>query len=289
MEEMIIMTEISMPNEEDWSYYLQNTPDNYLQGVLVSLLEENRFFADYRFLKLLWWYVNKGGKFCTTELTIKKDSSLLYRARVYSEEKDKAERERERVTEKDNNCFLGYNKTGSFIPPKGAFVGNGRANPSGITYLYTANDPLTAIAEVNPPLKAEVSVATIVAKENLRILNFANLHSASAGEDTARVKWIRDFVLALTRIYNTPVLDENYLLCQYVSEFAKNIGFDGISFRSSKVKIDFIKNEGINFVIFKHKKCEAVSSELYYIFDRNLEVKRKDSLGSYHTVTKESL
>ena len=103
------------------------------------------------------------------------------------------------------------------------------------------------------------------------------------------MKWIRDFVLALTRIYNTPVLDENYLLCQYVSEFAKNIGFDGISFRSSKVKIDFIKNEGINFVIFKHKKCEAVSSELYYIFDRNLEVKRKDSLGSYHTVTKESL
>ena len=235
MEEMIIMTEISMPNDEDWSYYLQNTPDNYLQGVLVSLLEENRFFVDYRFLKLLLWYVSEGGKFCTTELTIKKDSSLLYRARVYYEEKNIAERKCESASERNNNSFLGYSKTGSFIPPKGAFVGNGRANPSGITYLYTANDPLTAIAEVNPPLKAEVSVATIVAKENLRILNFANLHSASTGEDTARVKWIRDFVLALTRIYNTPVLDENYLLCQYVSEFAKNIGFDGISFRSSKV------------------------------------------------------
>ena len=89
MEEMIIMTEISMPNDEDWNYYLQNTPDNYLQGVLVSLLEENRFFADYRFLKLLLWYVSEGGKFCTTELTIKKDSSLLYRARVYSEKKRK--------------------------------------------------------------------------------------------------------------------------------------------------------------------------------------------------------
>ena len=60
MEEMIIMTEISMPNNEDWNYYLQNTPDNYLQGVLVSLLEENRFFADYRFLKLLLWYVSYG-------------------------------------------------------------------------------------------------------------------------------------------------------------------------------------------------------------------------------------
>ncbi len=45
MEEMIIMTEISMPNDEDWNYYLQNTPDNYLRGVLVSLLEENRFFC----------------------------------------------------------------------------------------------------------------------------------------------------------------------------------------------------------------------------------------------------
>ena len=289
MEKMIIMPEISMPNDEDWNYYLQNTPDNYLKGMLTSLLEENRFFVDYRFLKLLLWYVSEGGKFCTTELTIKKDSSLLYRARVYSEEKDKAERERERVTEKDNNCFLGYNKTGSFIPPKGAFVGNGRANPSGITYLYTANDPFTAIAEVNPPLKAEVSVATIVAKDNLRILNFANVHSSSTGEDTERVEWICNFVLALTRIYNTSALGENYLLCQYVSEFAKNIGFDGISFRSSKVKIVFIKNEGINFVIFNHQKCEAVSSELYYIYDRNFEVKRKDSLGSYHTVTKESL
>ena len=155
--------------------------------------------------------------------------------------------------------------------------------------MYTANDPLTAIAEVNPPLKAEVSVATIVANDDLRILNFSNLHSSSTGEDTERVEWIRNFVLALTRIYNTPVLDENYLLCQYVSEFAKNIGFDGIAFRSSKVKIDFIKNEGINFVIFNHQKCEAVSSELYYISDRNLEVKWKDSLGSYHAVTKESL
>ena len=289
MEEMIIMPEISTPNEEDWSYYLQNTPDNYLQGVLVSLLEENRFFVDYRFLKLLWWYVNKGGKFCTTELTIKKDSSLLYRARVYYEEKNIAERKCESASERNNNSFLGYSKKGSFIPPKGISVRNGRANPSGITYLYTANDPFTALAEVNPPLKAEVSVATIVAKENLRILNFANLHSSSTGEDTARVKWIRDFVLALTRIYNTPVLDENYLLCQYVSEFAKNIGFDGIAFRSSKVKIDVVENEGKNFVIFNYRKCEAVSSELYYISDRNLEVKRKDSSGSYHAVTKGSL
>lgn len=49
MEEMIIMPEISTPNEEDWSYYLQNTPDNYLQGVLVSLLEENRFLRTIGF------------------------------------------------------------------------------------------------------------------------------------------------------------------------------------------------------------------------------------------------
>src|SRR5262249_23227383 len=43
--------------------------------------------------------------------------------------------------------------------PKAEFVGDGRANPSGIPYLYMANTPTTAMAEVRPWIGSPISLA----------------------------------------------------------------------------------------------------------------------------------
>lgn len=47
-----------------------------------------------------------------------------------------------------------------------------RANYRYIPYLYCANHPYTALIEVRPRLGANVSVATIVVDEEIRLLDF---------------------------------------------------------------------------------------------------------------------
>ena len=60
---------------------------------------------------------------------------------------------------------------------------------------------------------------------------------------------------AISECFSKPVTDEDdtldYIPTQYISEYAKNLGYDGIAFVSSVFpKVDFDDLGGINFVIF---------------------------------------
>ena len=276
--------DMSLPTDRDWDFFQQTSPEDYLKKMQKSLESENRFFIDKRFIKLMYWFSQEATQYCSAEVIIPK---YLYRARIYDEAKDIEERQND--TDSTSCCpnFMGYGKTGSYIPPRGIHVGNGRANPAGIVYLYAAGDFETAIAEVNPPLEANVSVATIAIKQDISILSFASLFASSTGNGDKRTLWKHNFILALTRLFNTPASGSDYLLCQYISELVKNIGFDGISFRSSKVKPDFSNAKGINYTIFNYSKCEAISSDLYYVANRSMELKKLDSKGLFHPLSTE--
>lgn len=277
---------ISLPNKTDWEFFQRCSADEYLKEIQKSLETSNRFFVDHRFVKLMYWFSQEGNENCIAEQVLNvKSRYLLYRARIYDEITDQKERGQNTENEPDDSKFFGYGKNGSFVPPIGTRVGGGRANPEGIIYLYAANDVETAIAEVNPSLESEVSVAKIAIKQNLRILNFANLSATSTGPDERLTAWKRNFILGLTRIFNTPASGVDYLLCQYVSELAKIFGFDGIAFRSSKVKLDFSAGKGINYTIFNYDKCEAVSSRLYYVANRSMELKERDCNGYYQPLS----
>ena len=81
----------------------------------------------------------------------------LYRSRILSD-KHKAGKE---------SGFFGYGKDDSFVPPANV-TRDMRANYRYIPYFYCANPPYTALVEVRPRLGADVSIATIVTKEELR-------------------------------------------------------------------------------------------------------------------------
>lgn len=52
--------EFPTPSQDDWEYYLSfGTPRDYLHEVARALQEDNRFFTDFRFLKLLYWYARR--------------------------------------------------------------------------------------------------------------------------------------------------------------------------------------------------------------------------------------
>lgn len=287
MNSNIFTEDMSLPNNKDWDFFQQTSADDYLKKLQKTLESENRFFIDKRFIKLMYWFSQEATKYCSAEVIIPANSKYLYRARIY----DKAQDIEERKNDTDGTpcCpnFIGYGKAGSYIPPRGIHVGNGRANPAGIVYLYAAGDFETAITEVNPPLESDVSVATIAIKQDIRILSFASLFASSTGNGDKLTLWKHNFILALTKIFNTPASGSDYLLCQYISELVKDIGFDGISFRSSKVKRDFSNVKGINYTIFDYSKCEAISSDLYYVANRNMELKKRDSDGFLHPLSAE--
>ena len=253
--ENIGIPEITLPTEKDWQYFFSfKNPRKYFEEVERVLAEERRFLADLNLLKLLHWYSSQHEIQTFVHWPVRRGFRLK-RARIYDILKDKEEKTPE---------FRGYGPEGSFVPPKNATVSAGRANPSGIIYLYSASDVQTAIAEVNPSAKDEVSVAEIEVKDDLKMLNFANLSASTVGRDNLSLAWKRDIPLELTRVFSMPQQhSDGYFLCQYISEYIKVLGYDGIRFASSKVKTLWDKQAGINYTIFNYRKCRAISSELY--------------------------
>lgn len=189
--------------------------------------------------------------------------TIFYRARIYNPG--------DPIGQEPN--FRGYDKAGSFVPPEKIISPAGRINPDGIKYLYTASDIATAIAEVNPHIGNKISVAKITIKQPLHIFNIAiNDCGIDVPHFPAASDWLQKFVLGLSLTFQQPYSQNgNYYLCQYISEFVKLWGFDGICHYSSKINADDKDCIGKNYIIFNTDKCEPISSELYYIADMKID------------------
>ena len=87
------------------------------------------------------------------------------------------EEKRRRITEKIDNLlnnkkdFYGFDKSNSDAPPN-AYAKEGRANPKGISYLYTAKDIKTAILEMRPQMQKMYNIATIEIIRDAKIFDF---------------------------------------------------------------------------------------------------------------------
>jgi RES domain len=82
------------------------------------------------------------------------------------------------VSVADANAEWAYDSKRPHTPermtPSSRFVKNGRANPVGIAYWYSATDPETAVAEMRPWQGAVLTVAELKATRNLQFVDFGN-------------------------------------------------------------------------------------------------------------------
>ncbi len=155
---------------------------------------------------------------------------------------------------KSNIKFKGWNKKDSGAPPAD-LIGNGRANPDHIRYLYLCEDTTTPVYEVRPVIGDMVSVAKFKLNKEVKLYDLTfDIHDI-----------VNDEVVEFPRLYNTigemfskPYNGDafRYLPTQYIAEEIKNMGFDGLRFRSS------LRKSGINIVLFNPEDCTAVSSDL---------------------------
>lgn len=242
-----------------------------------EVLHKNRFFVKHEVLDFLRLFAEKNRK------NIEKDKTL-YRARLYSVHPfldlfNKSLYGDGQLTPSQKEGFWGYNESDSFIPPNNDQVNDGRANPAYIKYLYTAEDPYTALVEVRPYLKSKVSIAEINVNETLNVADFS--YASFPNYDGFE----KHLIYLIMADFSNPTDSDkkSYIPTQYISEYIKTLGFDGIRFTSS------LNGAGRNITIFNYEKCTAVGSKVYQVGDIYFEAnciepkneKGLSQLGSY--------
>lgn len=229
-----------------------------------ELIYRNRFIVNHEVMGYIKHFAEINKK------CIEKDT-ILYRARMYSEGKYKRFNYNYKGVSLNNLAsaiahnpnFWGYDEIDSFVPPNNDVIAEGRANPSFIKYLYSAEEPYTAMAEIRPYLKSKVSVAEIKVDEQLNIADLSN--GAIGGFD----EFETFLIFLIEDEFSTPSNydKKSYIATQFISEYIKTLGYDGIRFSSSLYK------RGNNVTIFKYNKCHAIGSKLYEISDICIESK----------------
>lgn len=196
----------------------------------------------------------------------------FFRGRIFNlDEVASTEEELERFLRKNEPYFQGYNENQSGAPPH-EFAVEGRLNCKGIAFLYTCNNPKTAIYELRPIKSENISIAEFITNRELK---FADLRMTSSRR-FRRDDILFDLLYRIAAEFSRPhYMGHNYWFTQYLAGQFINMGFDGIVFESS------LHPEGDNLVFFYPEDCTAVNSRLYRVEKISIsskEISREDLL-----------
>ncbi len=233
----------------------------YLKEFIEEITYKNRNPKNLKALELL----DDKETNPTIELLVNEE---IYRARLITKS------DREKVGNKDN--YYGFDASGSYVAPK-EYTRDMRANYRYIPYLYCANHAYLAVIEVRPRLGAEVSVATIQVKESITLLDFT-MRNTPKKMTEAKKNLFKD----LSNLYSVPVTEDDditdYIPTQYIAEYAKNLGYDGIAFSSSLMPEGINVDSSVyNVVIFRYEKAAPIKSNVVRVVENNLELAQIDT------------
>ena len=210
-----------------------------------SIKNKNRFFSNH--------FINKQDmrELLSQRVFVGKASEKLYRARNGGEKNRKGE--------------LKAYPSSKMSAPTPEKTGNGRANPKGIAYLYLATSLDTAIAEMRPVKNANISVAKAALLADLKLVDFSGrvaFPSPFEVEDLKEEWERRPLMYQIGESFSMPIepslSDIEYVPTQFISEYIKNLGYDGFVFQSSL-------GPGLNYVLFDPGKAKISEADLYTI------------------------
>ena len=165
---------------------------------------------------------------------------------------------------KKNVKFKGYNAIDSGAP-ESDLVGNGRANPDHIRYLYLCEDNVTPVYEIRPIIGEQVSIAKFILQKDIKVYDLT-LDIQDHIKDP-EYDW-PSLYNTIGQMFSKPYNGEakQYIPTQFLAEKIKQMGFDGLRFNSS------LHKGGVNVVLFNPNLCKAISSELVDVTDIKLSI-----------------
>ena len=222
-------------NVEDEVYDLQY--DTFAK----EIKDQNRFFISQTLdLDLLESVFSRFAKTYPKE-------TLFYRARISEDE-------------------LPLDKLGK--PPK-EITTPGRANPIGIPYLYISDQEKTTLYETRVSLHESITVGTFVLHTPISVISLKDIalygpfEIQDRGFEIEEFIKIRSYLLKLEEELSKPVRKQDvnldYLPTQYLCEFIKSLGFDGVEYRSAMAE------GGYNLAVFNDKNLECVTAKHYQV------------------------
>ncbi len=236
----------------------------YLQTFIKEISFKNRNPKDNKVLKIL-------DDLSTNPERVLLPNDKLYRCRIVNKNSKLG-------AEKN---FWGYSANESFVPPPEC-TKDMRANYKYIPYLYCASNPYTALVEVRPRIGSYVSVATIQVNEEMTLLDFTLSHLPKKMKES-KMNLFAD----LSYLYSKPIAHEDdtldYIPTQYIAEYAKNLGYDGIAFESSltpELHTPVLKPLALdwyNVVVFNFNKCTPIRSNLFEVKEQHTDCQQIDS------------
>ena len=148
--------------------------------------------------------------------------------------------------------------------PPSNVTSHGRANPEGISYLYVSNDIDTTLYETRSSLFDYVTVGEFVLNKPMTTVNLRQAHDfdpmpMAEQEDLNDFLVYLPFISHLSEALSKPIRrndnELDYYPTQYLSEFIKSLGYDGIEYASS------LNPQGYNIAIFNTDllECKQVS------------------------------
>lgn len=171
------------------------------------------------------------------------------------------------------------NKMG--MPPH-AFATGGRANPAGIPHLYMAFQETTCIAEIRPSTHSTITVAAFKTTAEVEFLDLSaikplNPFTLEEEEEFSQLysyKLLKRLGRELSRPVRRSDNGVEYVASQYICEFVKSIGIEGIQYSSS------VDPGGQNLVLFSDSKVELSGKmNTYEITGATYTKKIKSSRG----------
>ncbi|WP_175631737.1 RES family NAD+ phosphorylase [Yersinia proxima] len=162
---------------------------------------------------------------------------------------------RGRLVKDDRNAFLSNPEKVLSAPPD-YLAANSRMSPPGISFMYTAGDPETAISELRPYVNDTIAIGEFVSTKDLNFFDFTLLddiqhESANILDNPRKDKYLQNrYILgSLHGLISTPfrATDTSYIETQMFAETIRNYRnglFDGIIFKSSQ------RDGGVNYVVF---------------------------------------
>ena len=142
------------------------------------------------------------------------------------------------------------------------FTTPGRANPIGIPYLYVSEGKETTLYETRVALHEGITIAKLNVVSLKNITEYGPFELRDRGFAMNEFVLVRPYLLRLEHELSKPVCKQDvhldYLPTQYLCEFIKSKGFEGVEYRSA------MNAKGYNLAIFNDRKLECVES----VFDR---------------------
>jgi hypothetical protein len=232
---------VGILQSQDHDYLEENAilKNHCWNDFVEAIKRKNRFHSNYINMEVLYTFLRCARK-------SHKAGAMFYRSRVCPTEK-------------------GYSCKEMGAPPN-VKVKGGRVNPEGISILYLADSKDTTLYEIRAGVYDYVTVGKFKLLKDIEVINLADIDKISPfigidyGFDFTQYATNIEHLKMVGQEIAKPLRNDNvldYLPTQYISDYIKSKGYDGIEYISTMCK------NGVNLAVFDESLFRCTGTTVY--------------------------